>query len=151
MSNTITRGSELQLFYNGNTLAYATSHTLTQTAETSSISTKDNGINTSNVVTSLTWEVTAENLYTDDDFDTLDALYQAGEPIDIVLSRVSNFSTKGLVATGGDVQAWASDSTNYRTGKAIITNLSVNANAGEYATYSITLTGTGALKKMPTT
>lgn len=148
MSTNIIRGSELQLFYNGKTLAYATSHTLTMTAETSAISTKDHGINTSNNVTALSWEVTAENLFTDDEFDMLDELYQLGEPIDIVLAKVSNFSTKGLVSTGGDVQAWQFDAHNYRTGKAIISNLSVNANAGENATYSITLTGTGALTKI---
>ena len=41
---------------------------------------------------------------------------------------------------------WTSQTTFYE-GKAIITSLVANANNGENATYSLTLTGTGSIKK----
>jgi len=36
---------------------------------------------------------------------------------------------------------------NYYSGKAYVTSLTTNANTGENATFSITLTGSGALTK----
>ena len=41
---------------------------------------------------------------------------------------------------------WTSQNTFYE-GKVIITSLTANANNGGNATYSITLTGTGSIKK----
>ena len=43
MSTNIIRGDELQLFYDGNAFAWATSHTLTITGNTVDIATKDHG------------------------------------------------------------------------------------------------------------
>lgn len=145
MSTNIVRGSELQLFYNGNAFAWATSHTLTLGTETSSVSTKDHGLYQSNIVTGLTWEISSENLYSDDDFETLIGLRDAAAPITVAFAKVSNFSTAGLERAGGDVSAWTPDTAHYRTGQAIISNITVNAAAGDNATYSITLTGTGPL------
>ena len=145
MSTNIVKGSELQLFYNGNAFAWATSHTLTLGTETSSVSTKDHGLYQSNVVTGLTWEISSENLYSDDDFETLENLWHTAQPIEVAFAKVSNFDTAGLTRAGGTVSAWTPDTQHYRTGTAIISNLTVNAAAGDNATYSITLTGTSAL------
>lgn len=43
MENTIVRGSDLMLFYNGASLAYATSHQLTLTGNALEVSSKDHG------------------------------------------------------------------------------------------------------------
>jgi len=43
MANTIVRGSDLMLFYNGKSLAYATSHKLSLSGEAKEISSKDSG------------------------------------------------------------------------------------------------------------
>jgi len=40
--------------------------------------------------------------------------------------------------------------TSYYSGKAFVTSLTANANTGENATFSITLTGSGALVKKGT-
>lgn len=43
MANTIVKGSDLMLFYDGAALAYATSHQLTLSGNTIEISSKDHG------------------------------------------------------------------------------------------------------------
>lgn len=147
MSTTIIRGDELQLFYNGNAFAWATSHTLTLTGNTVDIATKDHGSWGASEIGNITWEITSENLYSEDDYDTLFDLMVQKEPIDVVFAKVSNYDPDGLVRAGGKVSAWTA-STTYRTGKAVISSLTANANTGENATYSLTLTGAGPLTKV---
>jgi len=148
MSTTIIKGDELQLFYNGNAFAWATSHTLTLTGNTVDIATKDHGSWGASEIGNITWEITSENLYSDDDYDTLFDLMVQKEPIDVVFAKVSNYDPDGLTRVGGNVTAWQYANTNYRTGKAVISNLTANANTGENATYSLTLTGAGPLTKV---
>ena len=59
----ILKGSALQLFYNGATIAFATSHTLSLTVNTNEVLTKDHADYPAQVATTLNWEVSAENLY----------------------------------------------------------------------------------------
>ena len=148
MSTTILKGDELQLFYDNKTLAFATSHVLTLTGNTVDISSKDHGSWGASEIGNITWEITSENLYTEDDYDTLFDLMIEKEPIDVVFAKVSNYDPDGLVSVGGNVQAWTYSQTNYRTGKAVISSLTANANTGENATYSVTLTGAGPLTKV---
>ena len=61
-SNTIVKGQELMLFQNGESIAFATSHTLTVTGNTTDISTKDHGFFAASSLTSITWEISSENL-----------------------------------------------------------------------------------------
>ena len=147
MANTILKGDELMLFYDGNAFAWATSHTLTITGNTVDIATKDHGFWGASEVGKLTWEITTENLYSDDDYDTLFNLMLAKEPITVAFAKVSNYDANGLAEVGGDVAAWEADDTEYRSGLAVITSLTVNANTGENATYSATFTGSGPLTK----
>ena len=131
----------------GKALAYATSLTLTLTGNTVDISSKDHGFWGASEVGSVTWEITTENLYTDDDYDKLFDMMITAQPVTIALAKASNYDKNGLVATGGTVESWVQDQTNYRSGKAVITSLTLNANTGENATYSATFTGNGALTK----
>lgn len=147
MNNTILKGDELMLFYNGKAFAYATSHTLTITGSTLDIATKDHGFWGASEVGKLTWEITTENLYTDDDYDTLYDLMQSRTPITVAFANVSNYDANGLTSVGGEVEAWSADQTKYRSGKAVITSLVANANTGENATLSATFTGAGPLIK----
>ena len=148
MSTTIIKGDELQLFYDGNAFAWATSHTLTLTGNTVDIATKDHGSWGASEIGNITWEITSENLYSEDDYDTLFDLMVQKEPIDVVFAKVSNYDPDGLTRVGGNVAAWEYSNTNYRTGKAVISSLTANANTGENATYSLTLTGAGPLTKV---
>ena len=147
-STNIVKGDELMLFdAEGKALAYATSHVLTITGNTTDISSKDHGFFAATSVGSVSWELTTENLYTDDDYDKLFDIMMAGEPVTVAFAKASNYDVNGLVSTGGSVQAWTPDQTNYRSGLAVITSLVANANTGENATYSATFTGAGALTK----
>ena len=150
MSKKILKGDQIQLWdYNNGTLAYATSHTLTLTGNTTDTSSKDHGWWTATSVGSLTWEITAECLYTYSDFDLLFNKMIHNEKIHLIWSEVDNYDPNGLTTTGGNVQQWKY-SQKYYSGYAIITSINANANTGENATYSVTFTGAGTLSKVET-
>ena len=150
MSKKILKGDQIQLWdYDNGTLAYATSHTLTLTGNTTDVSTKDHGWWTATSVGSLTWEITAECLYTYSDFDLLFNKMIHNEKIHLIWSEVDNYDPNGLTTTGGNVQKW-NYSQKYYSGYAVITSINANANTGENATYSVTFTGAGTLSKVET-
>lgn len=151
MSNTIIKGDELMLFDSeGKALSWSTSHVLTITGSQIDIASKDHGFWGASEVGKLTWEITTENLYCDDDYDKLFAMMIAAEPVTVAFAKVSNYDVNGLASVGGDVTAWEADDTQYWSGLAVITSLTVNANTGENATYSATFTGAGPLTKATT-
>ena len=150
MSKKILKGDQIQLWdYNNGTLAYATSHTLTLTGNTTDISSKDHGWWAATSVGSLTWEITAECLYTYSDFDLLFNKMIRNEKIHLVWGEVDNYDPNGLTTTGGNVQKWIA-SPNFYSGYAMITSINANANTGENATYSVTFTGAGTLSRHET-
>lgn len=140
------KGQELMLFLGGKSIAYATSHTLEISAETSDTSNKDEGGGdwASSEVSKLSWTASSENLFTTDgagaSYDTLFDYMVKKTPIDAV------FGQKKETDTDVPVAGWTVGTTAY-TGKVVITSLSLNAPNGEYATYSVQFTGVGALKK----
>lgn len=143
----ILKGDELMLFKNKKSIAYATSHVLTITGNTVDIASKDHGFWGASEVGSLTWEITSENLYTQDAYDELFDAMVACEPIDVAFGKVSNYNKNGI---DNSTANWAPDTAtegSVKYGKAIITSLVANANTGENATFSITLTGQGAITK----
>lgn len=143
----ILKGDELMLFKDKKSIAYATSHVLTITGNTVDIASKDHGFWGASEVGSLTWEITSENLYTQDAYDTLfDAMVKC-EPIDVAFGKVANYNKNGIDNATTD---WTPDTAtegSVKYGKAVITSLVANANTGENATFSITLTGQGAITK----
>lgn len=145
---TIIKGEELMLFdADGHSIAYATNHTLTITGETQDISSKDHGQYGATSVNKITWEITSENLYTDGAFDTLYTSMTGRAAITVYFGH--HTSVTGTPADG-DIAYWSQLAGQTYTGKAYITSLTVNANNGENATFSITLTGAGAFTKTTT-
>lgn len=140
MANII-KGDELMLFKNNKSLAYATSHTLSITGNTVDISSKDHGYWGASEIGNITWEVTSENLYTDADYDALFESMISKSPIKIIFGHATNYNVNGL----GSNANWTPKTSGYYTGEAFITSLTANANSGENATFSVTLTGAGAL------
>lgn len=141
----VTRGNEVMLFVDGQSLALATSHTLTVTADTIDISTKDHGYWGASDIGNMSFEITSENLYVDTDYDKLfDAMLQK-QPIDVVWGKAKNYDENGL---GDSDSYWDSPEDKYYTGKVVITSLTQNANTGENVTYSCTLTGHGAIQRV---
>ncbi len=167
MAQQIIKGDDLMLFNNetGKSYAFATAHTLTITADTADTSSKDHGVWTGNEVAKISWEITSENLYTTEGFDSLFDDMINRKTIKVAFGLKQKGKADSTVADG-DYNNWTPDygavvpesanpeapSTNTTTkdmymGSAYITSLTANANTGENATYSVTLTGTGSIKR----
>ena len=145
MSNII-KGDDLMLFdADGHSIAFATSHTLTLTANSADINSKDHGQWGASEINKINWEISSENLYTEDAYDSLFDSMIARNSIDVFFGKKAETGT-GTVADG-DYEYWTKGTTYYK-GKAFITSLTANAATGENATFSITLTGTGKIERV---
>lgn len=134
------KGQELMLFVNGKSIAYATNHTLNLSAELADVSNKDEGSGDWKVqeVKQMSWEATTENLYSVDGYDSLFTLMTAKTPITAVFAPKTESDIN--VPSGG---TWTASS-GY-TGNVIINSIAVNAQVGDYATFTVNFTGVGAL------
>lgn len=139
---TIIKGDELMLFKDDKSLAFATAHTLTISGSTIDISSKDHGYWGASEIGNITWEITSENLYTDADYDALFTAMINKQKVTVKFGHAANYDVNGL----GELSYWTPNSTGLYTGEAFITSLTANANTGENATFSVTLSGAGALK-----
>lgn len=136
----IIKGDDLMLFdAQGKSIAFATSHSLSINADAVDVSSKDSGIWKANEVNKLGWEITSENLYTADAYDTLFSSMVSRTSLDV------HFGLK-KETTDGTTTNWSKGAGTY-TGKVFITSLTANANSGDNATFSVTLTGTGKISK----
>lgn len=141
----IIKGDELMLFNDEKSIAYATAHTLTVNGNTVDISSKDHGFWGASEIGNITWEITSENLYTDKYYTQLfDAMINRTQ-LTVAFGFAEDWNVNGLV--GNNTQYDLDKTKNYYSGKAYVTSLTANANTGENATLSITLTGCGALVK----
>jgi hypothetical protein len=142
----ILKGSKLMVFLGGNPIGFATSHALSMTVNTTEISTKDHGDYPAVLAQSISWEVTAENLYSDAGEATYMGLMLTKTPVSIEFAQASNYSNtdeKGIIDVT-PAKTWSAG-TIIASGKALITSFSINAPAGDNATMSVTFTGVGAL------
>lgn len=149
MANQIIKGRDLMLFdSDGHSYAWATNHTLTITAETTDISSKDHGIWGGSEVARYTWEITSENLYSTEAYDEMFDTMLAGEPITVRFGLKQTPADASMNVADGNLALpyWNSQNSFYE-GKVVITSLVANANNGENATFSVTLTGNGSIKK----
>ena len=152
-----THGNALMLFMNGDALGMATSHTFSMNLESESISTKDHGESPATIGQTVTWEITTENLYVPGDANKLRDAMLSKKDVIVVFGTPSGYDTKGEGETlsegakglsgvgSGSIPKWEPDASDmFAAGHAKITSLTINANAGENATYSATLQGSGA-------
>ena len=144
----VIEGGDLMLFVDSKSLAFATNHTLSISTETSDTSHKDvKGCWTSTTVKTFSWEVSTENLYADEgNGSTFDILFDAMTNktlVSVVFGQSTGAVVEGSSSNSG---GWsANTTTNYYTGKALITSLEVNAPNGDNATFTATFTGVGEL------
>ena len=131
------------LFLDGKSLALATSHSLSISADQIDISTKDNGNFAASQVGKISWELSTESLYVVDDFNTLFEAMVNKTPLDIVYGIAKDYDPSGL---GESEDTWTAPDEDYYSGKAVITSLTQNSNAGEMSTYSATFTGNSAIE-----
>ena len=135
-------------------IAFATSHSLNKTLNTQEISTKDHGDYSAVLPQNITWEITTENLYSLDSYQSLNAAFNEMQEVTVYFGE-STYKQKNAVTGKLEVQGsivganpaqqnW--DTSGFgESGKAYITSLQVTAGAGENATFSATFTGSGAL------
>ena len=149
--NQVIKGSDLMVFVGGKSIALATSHSLTISADTKETSSKDSGgkWQTSEVGT-LNWSMKSENLFSAEgtDGETYDALFSkmiARTPVTLVFALEKDYENKAdeVPSTG-----WTAATGMGYTGSAIITNLEISAPNGDNATFSVDFTGVGAISKV---
>ena len=149
----IVKGSALQVTLgNGGTiLAFATSHALSITVNTTEVSTKDHGDYPGIIKQNTTWEVTCENLFCGRNWDELQAMLNGDTPVNVSFVPLSNTAaeiSKGIVQPEGSETVQPTEwtaGTAIAKGQAYITSLNVNSASGDNATISATFTGAGPL------
>lgn len=145
--NKVIKGRDLMLFdENGHSFAFSTSSSISCTAEQGDISSKDHGLWGAAEVTKISWEISTENLYTSDNYDKMFDALTTATPIKVRFGLKSETDNTKTVADG-DYEYWTSTDTYYE-GTVVITSLQANANNGENATYSATLTGSGKISRV---
>ena len=152
--NTIIKGDNLMIFdANGESIALATSHTLSISADSSQINCKDGGIWSGGTVNKINWTIDTDNLYSTEEFDKLFTIMTNRTPVDVYFglkaqTGTGDVDTDGVAPTGGGTQkVWTKAATGTYAGKAVITSLNVNAPSGDNATFTASFQGVGALTK----
>lgn len=144
-------GSNIMLFtYETNgykSIAHGTSHTLSLSADTESINTKDAGIYGMNEVSKINWQITADHMYTNDGYNTFFSKMVAKTPFTVVFGLKSDTEIAGTPADVNITQDgnWTANSSYVYSGQAVISSLDWNADAGSKSTVSVTLQGQGAI------
>ena len=160
----ILKGSALQLFINDGgsqdvCIGFATSHALTITTNTTELSTKDHGDYPAVLPTTVTWEVTAENVYATTSMAKLLGYVKNRTKVTVKFAEVGNYSQKDGAYSYEAVEPGIIDNDSKTSwtigkiigqGKAYITSYSINAASGDNASISCTFTGCGPLDILPT-
>lgn len=149
-NSNILKGSKLMIFLDSSPIGFATSHSLSMTTNTSEVSTKDHGDFPTVIAQNISWEITAENLYSTAGEATYMTAMKTMTPVHLVFAEASNYGAdeQGVVSpeTGtANAKEWTVG-TKIAEGDALITSFSINAPSGDNATMSVTFTGQGALQ-----
>lgn len=159
----ILKGSALQLFINDGgsqdvCIGFATSHAINISTNVSELSTKDHGDYPAVLPTTVTWEVTAENVYATTSMTKLLGYVKNRTKVTVKFAEVGNYSQDGgsysyeAVEPGiidNDTKKYWSIGKVIGQGKAYITSYSINAASGDNASISCTFTGCGPLDILP--
>lgn len=145
MSNII-NGNSLMLFIKDNNnytaIAYAKSHELSIDSDTTEVHSRLHDEWTDFILTSCSWSITCESLYTEDS-DKMFDLFKNRHSIVCMFGLARNYTEDGIDGTN---YSWAI-ANGYR-GKAYITSLEINAETSEMSTMNITLEGTSPIRKV---
>ena len=159
----IFKGSALQLFINDGgsqdvCIGFATSHALSITTNVSELSTKDSGDYPAVLPTTVTWEVTAENVYATTSMKTLLGYVKNRTKVTVKFAEVGNYSQKDGAYSYEAIEPGIIDNETKHSweigkiigqGNAYITSYSINASSGDNASISCTFTGCGPLDILP--
>lgn len=98
----------------------------------------------------LSWSITTDNLFTEEDFSKMTDLWIERTAIDVVFTVKGNEGVVNPDGTTVPTVGWTPKESSGYKGKVVITGITANAPDNENATYSITLEGAGALSKYTT-
>ena len=146
----VINGSDLMLFLGGTSIAFATNHKLSISAETVETSSKDSGGKwVTKAVRKLSWNMSTENLYSLEGagktYDDLFTMMTGRTEIDAIFTVEKDYATKAdKVPEAG----WIPMTTGQYKGKVVITSLELNAPNGDNATFTASFEGVGALTKV---
>lgn len=155
----IIEGSKLMVWVGNHSIAMATNHTLTVSAETSEISNKDvgSGAWASSSVKKFSWEVSTDNMYTKSAYKQLYKQMIAKQPVTLTFGTTQSTELIPDASTGDSSSGYAdwtwmnpgsgtiANGDFIQQGQAIITSLDTQAPADDNATFSCTFTGVGEL------
>ena len=148
----VIKGGDLMLFIGGKSIGYATSHTLSISAETTETSTKDNGgVWSMPEVSTLSWTASTENLCGDpaagNTYNDLVNLMIARQAVDAIFALEGD-STDYVANKLQEAPAagWKAKEGNGYKGKVVITSVEINAPNGDNATFTVEFTGQGKLE-----
>ena len=146
----VINGSDLMLFLGGTSIAFATNHKLSISAETVETSSKDSGGKwVTKAVRKLSWNMSTENLYSLEGagktYDDLFTMMTGRSEIDAICTLEKDYATKAdeVPETG-----WVPMTARQYKGKVVITSLELNAPNGDNATFTASFEGVGALTKV---
>lgn len=156
INDQIVNGGDLMLFIDGKSIAFATNHTLSISAETAETSSKDTGgMWVSKAIRKISWTMSTENLYTTEgegsNYDTLFDAMISKKSITAVMAIEGNSTDLhegklGEVPEGG----WTAKTAQGYTGTVVCTSLELNAPNGDNATFTASFEGVGELKRVAT-
>lgn len=147
-------GSSIMLFsYTASgykSIAHGTSHTLSISADTEDLNTKDAGVYGLTEVSKLNWSIQADHLYTRDGYDTFFKAMTKKQPVTVLFGLKADAELPPS-GTPSDVNIsadgnWTANTSYVYSGMAIISSLDWQAAAGSKSTVSVTLNGQGEIK-----
>lgn len=154
INDQIINGGDLMLFIDGKSIAFATNHTLSISAETAETSSKDTGgMWVAKAIRKISWTMSTENLYSNEgegsNYDTLFEAMVSKKSITAVMAIEGNSTDLaegklGEVPEGG----WTAKAAQGYTGTVVVTSLELNAPNGDNATFTASFEGVGELKKV---
>ena len=149
MQGNIISGDELMVFVKDGqiykSIAYATSHKLSVSVSTLDISSRQHDVFGSTEAYEAEWQITTENLYTEESYSTLHKYLVDMTPLYLVFGMPDNYTNEGTD------DEWIQSSANGYKGIARLTSLQASASSGDVATLSATFLGISSLKKVDET
>ena len=155
MANYI-HGQLINLFYYDTatsawkTFGYTQNNSLSLSNETTSISSKDHGLNPETEITGSSWSLSGEVYFTTENAKIIIAMQEKKNPYSFAFAQVAETDhaagLKSVTNSDNGAEKWTIGSF-VRYGNGLVTSASITANNGEVATLSIEITGSGAMSK----
>lgn len=160
------KGNLINLFYYEKTgsstgswkaLAYGQSHSLSMSAESSEISSKDHGLHPDKEITNISWSLSGEYYFTKENADLIMKMANKAETFSFAFAQVKDatsgdsYAATGLKDVTGEpngAEKWEiGTSTFVRYGNGKVTSCEISSSAGEVGSVSLEITGEGALSE----